>query len=306
MNPTDIVSSKIELKTAEQIKKMAQSQQSQRAIEQKMQGVHYVENSKNQKGWELFAEEAAGSTDSLWVLKKVRVEFFADDQSSYQVTGDIGEIDGVTKNILIRGQVITTSTNGYSFKTNDLRFDSKTKSLKSDDSVQMNGPPDQSGTGFELNGIGFNIDIHKNTMTILNSVNATKTINQKQMSLTSNQAFFSNKSQEGHFKGQVKLVYNKAVVQAPEAIFKYLMTEKKLKTILLKTNVILTEFDRKGSCRELEMDLELDQMILRGAPKVRMQDDEITGSEIIFYDGGQKIKINNVKVSGSPKDKNND
>jgi hypothetical protein len=121
-NPTDLNSDPTELKTVQQIEQLANSQKNQKSVEQKMSGIHLVENFNRVKGWELFAEEATGSADAQWVLKKVKIEFFADDQSSYTVVGDVGEIDGSTKNILIRGEVITTSTNGYQFKTNDLAF----------------------------------------------------------------------------------------------------------------------------------------------------------------------------------------
>ncbi len=300
-NPTDLNSDPTELKTAEQIEQLANSQKNKKSVEQKMSGIHLVENINRIKGWELFAEEATGSADAQWVLKKVKIEFFADDQSSYTVVGDVGEIDGSTKNILIRGEVITTSTNGYQFKTNDLRFEANSKSLKSDDSVEMKGPADQSGSGFLLNGIGFTIDLNKNKMMIRSSVEARKVIENKKFDLKSDQAFFSNKNQEGQFLGNVRLNYDKTQIEAPEALFKYSGEQKKLKTILLKDKVTLMEIGRKGVCNELEMDLELDQMTLRGSPKVQMEDDEITGQEIIFTDGGQKVKINNVKVTGQLK-----
>lgn len=304
VNPTEVGSSTSQdLKTTEQIKNLANSQKNQKSVEQQMKGIHLVENSNRLKGWELFAEEANGSTDAQWILKKVKIEFFSEDQSSYTVVGDVGEIDGATKNILIRGQVVTTSTNGYLFKTNDLRFIADTKSLKTDDSVIMKGPADQSGTGFELNGIGFNIDLNKNKMSILSLVQAHKVIHQKKFDLTSNQAWFSNKNQEGQFTGDVRLTYNKTMIKSPEAVFKYSSEEKKLKTIVLADVVTMKESDRSATCRELEMNLDLDQMILRGSPKVRMQDDEITGNEIIFSENGQKIKINNVKVAGAFLDK---
>lgn len=300
-NPTDLNSELTELKTAEQIQQLAQSQKSQKSIEQKASGIHFVESVNHLKGWELFAEEATGSADAQWVLKKVKIEFFAEDQSSYTVVGEVGEIDGSTKNILIRGEVITTSTNGYQFKTNDLRFEEKTKSLKSDDRVEMKGPQDPSGPGFLLNGIGFNVDLNKNIMMILSSVEAHKVIQNKKFDLNSNQALFSNKNQEGQFLGKVKLKYDKTLIEAPEALFKYSAEQKKLKTILLKDKVFLKELGRNGVCNELEMDLELDKMTLRGSPKVQMEEDEITGEEIVFTDGGQKVKINNVKVMGQLK-----
>lgn len=300
-NPTDLNSDPTELKTAEQIQKLASLQKNKKTVEQKMSGIHLVENFNRMKGWELFAEEATGSADAQWVLKKVKIEFFAEDQSSYTVVGDVGEIDGSTKNILIRGEVITTSTNGYQFKTNDLRFEANSKTLKSDDSVEMTGPADQSGSGFLLTGIGFTIDLIKNKMIIRSSVQANKVIENKTFDISSNQAWFSNKNQEGQFLGDVHLKYDKTLIQAPEALFKYSSEQKKLKTILLKDKVTLRELDRRGFCNELEMDLELDQITLRGSPKVQMQDDEISGEEIVFTEGGQKVRINNVKVTGQLK-----
>ena len=306
LNPTEITSRQNDsknndsqnLKTAEQIQNLARSKSTSKAVEQKMKGIHLVENLNKLKGWELFAEEATGSSDAQWVLKKVKVEFFAEDQSSYTVTGDVGEIDGLTKNILIRGQVITTSTNGYLFKTNDLRFVAENKSLISDDSVDMTGPADQSGSGFALNGIGFKIDLNKNEMSILQTVQAHKVIDKKNFDVNSERAFFSNKNQEGQFLGSVILKYDKTHITAPQAFFKYSNSEKKLKTILLKDKVVLKEFEKSATCKELEFDLENDKMTLRGSPKVQMKDDELTGEEIIFLDNGQKVKVNNVKVMG--------
>lgn len=301
-NPTETNMPMAELKTAEQIQNLANIQKNKKTVEQKATGVHYLEISNKIKGWEMFAAEATGSAEEQWILKKVKIIFFTEDQSKYTVVGDLGEVDGKTKNILIRGQVITTSTNGYRFKTNDLNFDSASKSLKSDNSVEMNGPSDDGGSGFILNGVGFSINLKTNTMSILELVQAQKIISQKRFDITSNRAVFSNKNQEGHFHGQVKLKYDKTVIQAPEALFKYSHEQKKLKTILLRDQVNLKDLDRTATCRELELDLELDHMTLRGSPKVQMQDDIITGQEIIFTDGGQKVKINNVKVSGQIKD----
>jgi len=275
-----------------------QVQKDKKSVEQQMRGIHLVENNKNQKGWELFAEEASGSEDANWVLKKVKIEFYADDQSAYTVTGDVGEINGTSKDILIRGQVITTSTNGYEFKTNDLRFHSKTKLLTTNDFVQMTGPADDSGPGFSMTGTGLKIDLNKNKMQILSSVEAEKIINKNKFQINSKTAEFSNRSQEAAFMGAVQMKYQKATLLAPIAFFKYSNTKKILKTVLLQQGVTLKEIERSGQCKELEIDLEEDKMTLRGAPKVQMGEDQIVGDEIVFLDGGKKVKINNVKATG--------
>lgn len=283
---------------SEKLKMMAAAQKQKKSVEQQMRGIHLVENNKNQKGWELFAEEASGSEDANWVLKKVKIEFYADDLSAYTVTGDVGEINGTSKDIVIRGEVITTSTNGYEFKTNDLRFQSKTKQLITNDFVQVTGPEDESGPGFSMTGTGLKIDLNKNKMYILSSVEAEKSINKNLFQINSKTAEFSNKSQEAAFMGSVQMKYQKATLLAPIAFFKYSNTKKILKTVLLQQGVTLKDMERSGQCKELEMDLEEDKMTLRGAPKVQMGEDQIIGDEIVFLDGGKKVKINNVKATG--------
>lgn len=284
----------------QQLQAMAQSK-SKDAVEQKMSGVHLVENDENKKGWELFASEATGTSDSQWVLKKVKVQFFTNDNSSYTVIGEVGEIDGATKDMIIRGDVLTTSTNGYQFKTDSIRYVAKEKMMRSSDSVYMEGPRDKNGSGFKLNGVGLEVDIKNNKMTIQNSIEAEKMLDNKNFHLTSDQAQFSNKNQEALFTGKVKMNLGESQVEAPRAQFFYSNAQKTLERILMNGGVRLTEKDKKATCRELEIDLPQDKMTLRGQPKVQQGEDEINGQEIVFLEGGKKVKINRVNLTGKPK-----
>lgn len=266
------------------------------AVEQKMLGVHFVENSPTQKGWELFASEASGTTDSQWVLKIVKIQFFANDNSSFTVTGDVGEIDGATKDMVIRGHVQTLSSNGYSFKTDSLRYVAKNKTMISSDTVFMNGPPDNKGSGFKLKGVGLLVDLQKNKMTIQNQIEAQKVIDDKTFDLKSEIAEFSNKNQEAVFTGQVKMNYGSSLILSPKAFFTYSSKTKALEKILLNHNVKLLEIDKKATCDELEMNLLEDKMTLRGNPMIQQGEDEIYGQEIVLLEGGKKIKINQVDI----------
>lgn len=262
------------------------------AIEQKMQGVHLVENGENEKGWELFANEAVGTADSRWVLNNVRVQFFNENKSSFLVTGDVGEIDGTTKDMMIRGNVTTTSTNGYSFQTDTLRYIAGKKIMTSLDKVYMQGPPDNNGAGFRLNGEKLLVDIVKNKMSILDKVVATKRIDGKDFRLTSVRADFFNTNQEAAFSGDVRMKLGGFNVLAPLALFNYSNTSKSLVRILLRQGVQFSEGDRHGTSNELEMNLVDNSMTMRGQPKVQQGEDEISGQEIVFIDGGKKVKIN--------------
>lgn len=270
------------------------------AVEQKMQGVHLVENNDNEKGWELFANEAVGTADSQWVVKNVKVQFFNENKSSFTVTGDIGEIDGTSKDMMIRGNVKTSSSNGYYFKTDTLRYLAKQKIMTSLDAVLMEGPPDKSGNGFRLTGEKLLVDIVKNKMSILDKINATKVINEKDFKLNSVRADFSNKSQEAVFSGDVKMNLGTFNVKAPLANFNYSNNAKSLIRILLQKGVEFVDLDRKGTCEELEMDLVENKMTMRGQPKVQQGEDQIRGHEIVFIDGGKKVKINKIPQQGKP------
>ncbi len=267
-----------------------------KAVEQKMVGVHLVENSDNAKGWELYADEATGSSEELWVLKKVKVEFFNENESSFVVSGDIGEINGQTKNMVIRGQVVTQSSNGYQFETNDLHYIAEQKILTSDSAVRMLGPDDKNGVGFKLNGQGFKIDLVKNKMYIESNIEASKAMDNKTFRVNSNAAEFSNKNQEALFSGSVNMKFDTTTITAPQAFFRYSEKQKTLESILLKDQVVLKDEGKSAVCQQLLMNLLEDTMTLSGRPKVQMGEDEIQGEEIVFLEGGKKVKMNKVKI----------
>jgi LPS export ABC transporter protein LptC/lipopolysaccharide transport protein LptA len=276
------------------------AQENKNAVDQKMQGVHLVENSENEKGWELFANEATGTADGQWILKNVKVQFFNDNMSNYTVTGDLGEIEAKTKDMIIRGNVNTTSSNGYSFKTDTLRYIAKQKIMTSVDKVVMQGPADNSGSGFHLTGEKFLVDMVKNKMSILDKIVAKKKINSQHFILTSARADFSNSNQEATFVGNVKMNLGTLFVKAPMALFQYSGAKKMLEKIIMNDQVEFSDTDKKGFCKELEFYLIENKMTMRGQPKVVQGEDEINGHEIVFIDGGKKVKINQAPKGSKP------
>lgn len=267
-------------------------------VDQKMRGIQLFEKSEGDKGYKLFASEAVGTSDLKWVLKTVKVQFFTENRSNYSVTGDVGETDGISKDIVIRGNVTTISANGFLFKTDTLRYSAQQKIMTSVDAVTMEGPPDKDGKGFHLTGEKLLVDLAKNKMSILDKILTVKVINDKNFRLTAVRADFTNQNQEALFSGDVKMNLGTFYVHAPLAHFIYSATTKSLVKILLKNGVAFVEGDRSGTCNELEMDLAENKMTLRGQPKVQQGEDEIRGQEIVFIDGGKKVKINNSKKEG--------
>jgi LPS export ABC transporter protein LptC len=284
--------------TSEKLKALTNEKKS---IEQKMQGVHLLENDKDKKGWELFAEEATGSKEEQWILKKVKVRFYSDEMSSFTVTGDVGEVDGKSKDMTIRGNVVTESSNGYLFETSELRYQASQKKLYSEDGVNMRGPDDKNGKGLTLTGQGLEIYVADSKIKILRQVEARKIVENKKFKLNSNSSVFSNKDREASFAGDVKLIYDSMIMKSPFAEFKYSKTKEVLEIVRAFDQVEMTDENKSGTCAELIVNILQDTMTMNGRPIVRMGEDEIQGDQIIFSEKGKKVKITQMKLERKPK-----
>lgn len=272
------------------------NQNEKKTIEQKMQGIHLLENDQQKKGWEIFAEEATGSKEEQWILKKVKVRFYSDEVSSFTVVGDVGEVDGQSKNMTIRGNVITESSNGYIFETRELSYQADQKKLYSTDQVKMKGPDDKNGQGLALTGNGLEIYVTESKIKILNQVEARKTVDTKRFNLTADSSIFSNKDREALFTGRVRLDYDSMKLRSPFAEFKYSKANDVLEIVRIYDHVELIDKNKTGTCSELIVNLLDDTMTMNGNPKVKMDQDEIQGEQIVFSEKGKKVKINRMKL----------
>jgi lipopolysaccharide export system protein LptA len=90
--------------------------------------------------------------------------------------------------------------------------------------------------------------------------------------------------------------FDKTTITAPQAFFRYSEKQKELQSILLKDHVVLRDEGKSAVCKSLLMNLSEDTMTLSGHPKVQMGEDEIQGEEIVFLEGGKKVKMNKVKI----------
>lgn len=272
------------------------NQSEKKTLEQNMKGVHLLENDPKQKGWELFAEEATGSKDEQWILKKVKVRFYTDDESSFTVVGEVGEVDGQSKNMIIRGNVITESSNGYSFQTSELKYLADEKKLYSSDYVDMKGPDDADGKGLVLTGQGLEILVAESKIKILNQVEARKTVDRKNFKINSDSSVFSNKDREALFSGQVRLEYDSLRLKSNFVEFKYSKAKSILQLVRAFEKVSLLDQDKAGTCNELIVNLIEDKMIMNGRPRIKIGPDEIQGDQITFSEKGKKVSVRQMKL----------
>ena len=266
--------------------------------DQKMERVHLVEGLGSSKEWELFAQEAEGfAGQGVWNLQNVKVIFYAQTGDSYVVQGQRGQIDMGSKDIDVVGQVSTQSTNGYQIKTPALHYRSKSKQLTAPDDLTLWGPKDQSGNQLKLKGVGVTTHLENSLMNIENSVVAERQLsNGKNLRIQGKKAQLSGRSNMVRFYDSVQMLYDGFTVQGPEALFSYKQGTDIPKAIIVNGGVQVVDVEKKASAENLQIDLSEDRYVFRGSPKVVQGGDELQGQEIIFTDGGKKVRIENIRA----------
>lgn len=266
--------------------------------DQRMEGVHLVESQGGTRDWELFAVAAEGSqTAGTWKLRDVRVLFYNKEKVEFTVTGDSGTIDSVAKDLNIVGNVTTKSENGYSFQTPSIYYSSLTRIIQSPEIVRMRGPNDNSGSGMSLQGRKMRVNVDQSRMYIQERVTAQKTMKDgKVFMVSANGAEFNGKNHEAKFLGSVQIDYDNMKLEGPEAAFLYEATQNVLSTVNIRGGVKVSDVDKFATSENVNLDLLANQYTFRGRPKVIQNSDELTGEEIVFLEGGKKVKIERVRA----------
>lgn len=266
--------------------------------QQKMQGVHLVESQQGTRDWELFAASAEGSqTEGTWKLKQVKVLFYNKEKVEFTVTGDSGTIDSKSKDLSVIGNVVTRSENGYVFQTPSIFYSSKIRQIDSPKQVTMTGPSDTTGEGLFVNGGRMRVHVDQSKMFIQDKVIAKKaTKDNKRFDILADAAEFSGKDKQAKFLGDVQVTYDKMTLQGPQAAFLYKTGADILSSIAVSGGVKVSDIDKYATSESVNLDLLSNKYVFRGSPKVIQNNDELTGEEIIFLDGGKKVKVERVRA----------
>lgn len=268
------------------------------AAEQTMGGVHLVESQAGKKDWELFAEKAEGDSDSkAWNLKKIKIIFYSDDKPQFEVNGLEGNIEGESRNVRIRGSVVTKSSNGYEFNTESVEYISSVRQIVSPRRVDVQAPADGSGLGMKLEGAAMVISVDKKTMEIAGPVQSRRQMKDgKLLTVSAGKALFSSENNEAQFIGAVDIKYDQMNLKGPEASFIYEKAKSSLSQILLKGGVEVSDPEKMAQAQTVSLNVLKQIYTFSGSPKVQQGDDELQGDEIVFLEGGKKVKVERVRA----------
>jgi LPS export ABC transporter protein LptC len=270
-------------------------------VEQLMEGIHVIEAKNENKEWELWADHAVGFRDrDDMALKKVRAQFFTESGVTFDVVGAEGSVMAETKNIVVDGGVVTKSSNGYTFKTLTVQYNSRERILKSPSAVEVLGPRDAMGPGLFLKGNHMHADLKSGLVYLQDQVVARKPVQQnRRLTVSSVKAQLSGNDRAVRFSGSVVIDYNGMRITGPDAYFVYGEQSQSLEKIELAGGIRVSDFSKWATSEKLSINLAKNEFVFDGRPRVVQDNDELRGDRIVFLDGGKKVKVQNAKLKVS-------
>jgi LPS export ABC transporter protein LptC len=276
---------------------------------QVMKDVHLVvvEAKADGKEWELWAVAAVHpKDDEKWNLEHPKVKFFAKNGVFYTVTGDKGQVVENKNDMKITGNVVTKSSNGYTFKTDNAFYESKNKMLTSPNDVEMTGPIDKQGSRLELTGAQMTANFGSNEMTVNRNVHAKRVVahgakDTRMATIQSQRALFSGKTNQAQFFGDVVMDFDTMRVTGPEATFAYDPKTEAFKSVHVDGGVRLTDTDKFATSGTVDVQFKEDKVVFNGSPRVVQNGDELIGDQIVLTDNGKKVQVSNAKAQIDPK-----
>lgn len=265
-----------------------------------------VEAKQEGKEIELWADRAIRPKDrEEWTLDEVRVKFYAQNGVTYMVTGKTGGVTTASYAMWIKGDVITKSSNGYTFRSEAVFYDPKIKRLTAPSQIEMEGPPDANGSRLYLDGEDMVADLTTNQLNVNKKVRARRQVDgpggdQKTAQIQSNSAVFSGKSNLAAFKGNVVIDIETMRLTGPEAKFSYNPEAQSLDSMVVNGGVRVTDSDKSATSGSVAVYFKDDKYVFKGAPRVVQQQDELIGDEIVFLRGGKQVQVINAKAQVDP------
>ena len=277
---------------------LAQEVTKEQNVDQSTQGVHMIETQEGRKAWELWAESATTlQGKEILELKEVKAIFFTDTGVTFTVTGDKGTVQTKTKNLRVDGNVVTRSSNGYTFRTENLDYDSTGRQLIASERVNMTGPKDSAGHALRLTGVGMKASLAQANVEIMSEVKAEKGLDKGRRALIkSHRSFFSGKDKTARFVDDVILDLDSMRITGTEARFDYDSSRDLVKSVFVSGGARVSDAEKWATAQNVNVDFDANKFTFRGNPRVVQNNDELRGEEIVFLEGGKQVQVRRARA----------
>lgn len=132
----------------------------------RLEDIHYTHSDPDAKvTWLLDANEVIFSKDRRFMsFRHFRLQVQPQDRPRVELTGEKGDYDTETGELVLRGGLKGKTDNGYTFETESAVYNQKRGDLETHEPVLISGPL------FSIRGRGLSFDVNKETLKIHSDV----------------------------------------------------------------------------------------------------------------------------------------
>jgi len=131
----------------------------------RLEKVRFMEDKHGQKTWELEAKSVHRyEGQNMMVLEDVKLTFYAKEGRIFYLTSKQGKVYQDSKNVDLIGDVVLTSNDGYSLKTQSASYRDADKIVSTPDPVEIEGEQ------LRMTGKGMVVNVETKTFRILSQV----------------------------------------------------------------------------------------------------------------------------------------
>lgn len=220
----------------------------------------------------------------------------------YDISASKGVYYTDTSKIVMNGDVSIDTSNGYTFSTDAVLYDAKTKNVNTDFKVTAFGPKKSKEPIF-VEGVGLLGDINKGIFSISKDVKTVRKSMETSFGVKSESAVFNTKKDAVFFAGNVRAEKGNMDIKGESLDLKY-KDSGEMDTMVVQENVIIdipenADNHKVAYCQKAVIGEEPDQIVLSGKPRLHLNEDIITGKRITFFTNNDEVSVEGVRAEVS-------
>ncbi len=260
--------------------------------------IKYTESEGGKTLWEIEAEEAKFFKDKAKTeFKKINVTFYYKEDYELILSGDRGDLNTETKNIVIRDNVKLNVEDNYTLTTDSLNYNSEKHEITTEDPIEVSGPD----VSFHGNGLAFDLSseelfINSKVVTDFTEKGKKKEKADKDalgfddfgsfegpLHITSGGFYGNRKSSLIRYTGGAHASHKEATLRASSITIYFKGEEGEISKIEARGNVKLVRSDITAFCGLMTFDYNTKILSLEKDPVIWRGDDMVKGEKILYY-----------------------
>lgn len=258
----------------------------------------YTESEGGKTLWEIEAEEAMFFQDKAKTeFKKISVTFYYKEDYELILSGDSGELNNDTKNIVIKDNVKIKVEDDYTLSTDSLNYNSEKHQISTDNPIDVTGPD----VSFHGNGLVF--DLNSEELFIKSNVSTDFTQKGKKtrpvekdalgfdnlgsfegpLHITSSGFYGNRKNNLIRYTGGAHASHKEATLRASSITIYFKGDGGEISKIVASGNVKLVRSDITSTCGVMTFDYNTKILTLENNPVIWRGDDMVKGDKILYY-----------------------